>query len=463
MHQLEEKMERKLKAWYSKWRDKALFFAASKVKYVRIKGIIFINVPFFNIRSLLAILFVAFLAVFQISCGGGGSGGGEASHPLPVGNFNSIDGIITLQGASNNSGATVMLEGTSYSTTTDSTGWYRLRDFPNGWYYVIVSKDGYRTKHSGTNWVFSGADHYRYDATLTLPSATQAITIATGLYFPWALTSDGSYLYFSETGRLNMDTLKKVPISGGNITTLIDSLQFSPGSILFNNNWIYWTSSNGGDCINKIPALGGIAPSTVTCGSDLRGNLITDNVYLYSHGTQAFPPTKIWKINISGGSLITIADGLIAPRGISIDGDYIYFTEQGTGNQNGTVKKVPLVGGTIVTLVSGLLQPAAIAVKNGYVYFTDIGASRLAKIPVQGGTPVTLSGNFIMPNNILIDGNYIYVAEYDSDGTVKKISIDGGNPIELDNDGQGAWGMVTDNLYVYWTEPFGGKIKKAPK
>jgi len=101
--------------------------------------------------------------------------------------------------------------------------------------------------------------------------------------------------------------------------------------------------------------------------------------------------------------------------------------------------------------------------KYGFVYFTDADAKILYKVAVDGGPLVPLSVGLSNPITVIVDGSYVYVAEYMSGGTAKKIPINGGTAIALDNDRQGAYGLVTDSLFIYWTEPFTGKIKKSPK
>ena len=286
----------------------------------------------------------------------------------------------------------------------------------------------------------------------TAPSEGATTTLVSGLSAPWEITTDGNDLYFTEG-----NTVKKVSVSGGSITTLVNNLN-QPRGIVLRNQMVYWTEFNGFS-VKSIPTSGG---SITTIASGLDNNpdrlVIYDN-YLYTHGTTLVPLTKIWKINISGGGTVTLADGIKAPRGIAVDGNYVYFTEYPTGS----VKKVPIGGGTAITLASGLNSPWGVAVNNGFVYFTDADAKILYKVAVDGGPLVPLSVGLSNPITVIVDGSYVYVAEYMSGGTAKKIPINGGTAIALDNDRQGAYGLVTDSLFIYWTEPFTGKIKKSPK
>ncbi len=73
--------------------------------------------------------------------------------------FNSVEGHAFLPNATNHSGISVSLEGASYSTMTDNTGYYYISDFPNGTYYVVASKSGYLDTKNGP-WSFSNYTHH---------------------------------------------------------------------------------------------------------------------------------------------------------------------------------------------------------------------------------------------------------------------------------------------------------------
>ncbi|AKQ63709.1 Outer membrane protein [Myxococcus hansupus] len=64
----------------------------------------------------------------------------------PTGHI-SISGLIILQSGSDSSGATVMLEGTAFSTTTvNEYGSFSLKNVPPGVYTLVASKEGYVTQ-----------------------------------------------------------------------------------------------------------------------------------------------------------------------------------------------------------------------------------------------------------------------------------------------------------------------------
>lgn len=73
-----------------------------------------------SMKNIGAILLIVLLACSLTTCGGGG-GGGNGGTPT-----NSVWGHALLSDSNDHSGITVSLEGTLYSTVTDTTGYYLL-------------------------------------------------------------------------------------------------------------------------------------------------------------------------------------------------------------------------------------------------------------------------------------------------------------------------------------------------
>jgi len=108
------------------------------------------NVPIFSINTP--------GSMFSLSMSSDGNtvvAGGKAVHARQFGNGGNvynievdlgggyISGTITLDGAPDNSGATVEVVGTTRTTTTDATGYYLVENAPAGVHDVRVSKLGY--------------------------------------------------------------------------------------------------------------------------------------------------------------------------------------------------------------------------------------------------------------------------------------------------------------------------------
>ncbi|MEK7846513.1 MAG: hypothetical protein AAB257_06075, partial [Nitrospinota bacterium] len=66
-----------------------------------------------------------------------------------------------------------------------------------------------------------------------------------------------------------------------------------------------------------------------------------NNVYWTEYAGGSENAGAVKKLPINGGDVTILVSGLNAPRGIAMDGNYIYITESGTSSNEGTIKKIP--------------------------------------------------------------------------------------------------------------------------
>jgi len=135
---------------------------------------------------------------------------------------------------------------------------------------------------------------------------------------------DASYVYFTEA--LNPGFVKRLPIGGNTLTTLVSNLN-QPQGIAVDANFVYLTTLAG----------------------------------------------ELSKVPLAGGTVTPIATGLNAPSSIALDSTTIYWVNSATFQQGqGSIMKVPLSGGTPTVLAAGLDTPYGIAIDATYVYWTNM-------------------------------------------------------------------------------------------
>ncbi|MEM2293798.1 MAG: hypothetical protein QXX41_11035 [Nitrososphaerota archaeon] len=215
---------------------------------------------------------------------------------------------------------------------------------------------------------------------------------------------------------------------------------------------------------NISVALGSSGYEVVSLASGLnQPSFVTvDSNYVFFSELGA---SAIKKVPLYGGSVSTITSGLVGPRRIALDSYYVYFVDVQYPGQ-GYIKRVSKNGGSVAVLANNIGWPFGLTVDEQYVYFTDQSGGTVKKVPKTGGSVITLATGLNGPRDITVDANYVYFSDYGSatgTGSIKKISKTGGTVVTLASGLTAPYYIAIDENYVYFAEYEGSYIKKVPK
>jgi hypothetical protein len=312
----------------------------------------------------------------------------------------------------------------------------------------------------------------------------QPVTLASGLTNPVSVALDPAQVYFVEsTATGTVRSCPKTGCDGGVAPTLADTQPF-PSGISCLGATLAWANNGQGaghsdgalwscglpNCFPQAQAP--MQPATAAVVLDADGvyfvqllnpgmvsvchavnclnpkRLLTDllypsalaldngAVYVAAYGTGAADGAVYSCVRTGCGDAgFPIALGERTVSGIAVDGDYVYWTSQGTATAaaDGEVRRClktgcPDAGAEI--LASGRLSPYSIAVDNGRVYWTERGTRPdlrdgvIASCPVAGCSsgPDVLATGQVDPHGLALDGTALYWGSNGPAAAVKKLA-----------------------------------------
>lgn len=234
---------------------------------------------------------------------------------------------------------------------------------------------------------------------------------------PISLAVDDTNVYFS-SNTLMAGEVRQVPVAGGT-STVFSASEPGIGKLAVDDLGLYMVRQGQGNAdgtvqgrdlaqdTSSVPILSGLdLPYQVAVrGTDLfvttRGALGSDF------------DGKIIHSSIHGASATIIAHGLAQPRGLTLDGTYVYWATSG----NGTICRARWDGTDFKELVAGGSTPTGIVIDDdgGRLYWTERGAApdyldgRVRSAKLDGSDVLILAHDLASPSPIAIDDSTVFV------------------------------------------------------
>ncbi len=188
------------------------------------------------------------------------------------------------------------------------------------------------------------------------------------------------------------------------------------------------------------------------------------NEKIYFSDFEVYPNGNIWRMNLDGSGLESIASGIGDPYAIALDvaGGKVYWVDD-----DGNVSKANLDGSNpqigFFNVAVAQWRAIALDVENNKMYVYDVNIEEVYSVNMDGTNP-----------QVIITGNYGYVLMVDTvndkiyfddqnDDLLKVANLDGSNIQTVDSNGTRIYGMDIDydENKIYWSGRDSGALNRA--
>ncbi len=213
-------------------------------------------------------------------------------------------------------------------------------------------------------------------------------------------------------------------------------------------SFVYWSRINDGT-IQRVPIEGG--PSETVARIDGRATqLAISGQTLYIRdgiGIWSFSQKELRRFANAAGDGDIVADARNVAWTNALTGEVLIKAVHG----NAPVR----------ILASKLSQPYDVAMDATHVYWAN-GDGTVMRVSRQGGEVDVLARGQSWPEGTLVDETHVYWLERHTGG-VFRVSKQRGEPVQIARTEPGCRGTALDGRYVYWADPADRRIMRVPR
>jgi sugar lactone lactonase YvrE len=258
-------------------------------------------------------------------------------------------------------------------------------------------------------------------------SGGNLVTIAQSLNQPSGLAINASSAYTGVNPSTGTSSLIQIPLTGGPFSTLVQGQPYYVSSVAVSGSYLYWLDTNtstGTGYAESVLVTNTSQTSDLAPGQDGPVNIVSDSGFIYWTTASAVVKSS------HGGTVTTLATSQYDPNGIALDqaDQYLYFTNySNAGTGKGSIARVELSSGTVTTIAPNTQYPKAdqgfgIATDGTNVYWTTAGGGTVLKMAVSGGVVSTVASGYPNTSAIVVDGTSVYFTTNGNMGTVTKLT-----------------------------------------